>query len=110
MLAQMARDGARVGIIAAAGGAADDDADGLAFVEGVLGKGSFQETAKAQNELNRQKPRSIHDRISPLGSIAARFLAKFSSDATCAAADFAIIIAAKKGVPACITVFSAKSA
>ena len=40
MLAQVARDGARVGVVAAAGGAADDDADRFAFVEWFLREGA----------------------------------------------------------------------
>ena len=39
MLAQVARDGSRVGVVAAAGGAADDDADRFAFVEWFLREG-----------------------------------------------------------------------
>src|SRR6185503_8959374 len=40
MLAQVARDGARVGVVTAPGGAADDDADRFTFVERFLREGA----------------------------------------------------------------------
>ena len=40
MLAQVARDGARVGIVTSAGRAADDNADGFAFVKRILRESS----------------------------------------------------------------------
>ncbi len=43
MLAQVARDGARISIIAAAGRAADDDADRFAPVIRLLGKTACDE-------------------------------------------------------------------